>query len=103
MTAIRTFALARRRILDPSPGSGETYRGRGSHGNRVIRVSGVRCAARVWKWPGAGAAPVSRGVVGPHLSPGGDVADCRGPRHASPASGIEASSTVTAKKLGGSV
>jgi hypothetical protein len=31
------------------------------------------------------------------------VADRRGPRHASPASAIEASSAVTAKKLGGSV
>jgi hypothetical protein len=53
-------------------------------------------------WPGAGAALVSRGV----RSPGstcrrGDMADRRGPRHASPASAIEASSAVAATKLGG--
>src|ERR1700704_3203698 len=52
----------------------------------------------------AGAAPVSRGVRSLGAAGrGGDVADRRGPLPASPASAIEASSAVTAKKLGGSV
>src|SRR5579864_8469178 len=55
-------------------------------------------------WPSAAAAPVSRGVrsLGSTCRRG-DVADRRGPRDASPASAIEASSAVTAKKLGSSV
>jgi hypothetical protein len=54
--------------------------------------------------PGAGAAPVSRGVrsLGSTCRRG-DVADRRGPHHASPASAIEASSAVAATKLGGTV
>jgi hypothetical protein len=53
--------------------------------------------AKVSCWPGTGAAPVSRGVC---LR--GDVVDRRGPRRATPASAIEASSHVPAAKLGGS-
>jgi hypothetical protein len=53
-------------------------------------------------WPGAGTAPVSRGVrsLGSTCRRG-DVADRRGPRHASPASAIEASSAVAVAKLDG--
>jgi hypothetical protein len=55
-------------------------------------------------WPGAGAAPVSRGVrsLGSTCRRG-NVADRRGPRHALAASAIEASSAVAATKLGGRV
>jgi hypothetical protein len=60
------------------------------------------CGAGGRSWPGAGAAPVNRGVrsLGSTCRRG-DVADRRGPRHASPLSAIEASSAVAVVKLDG--
>jgi hypothetical protein len=62
----------------------------------VAAMAGSPC------WPGAGAALVSRGFrsLGSTCRRS-DVADSRGPRHASPASAIEASSAAAVAKLDG--